>query len=109
MHATCSSCRWWETIDPESDGTLNGMVRNAGEELDFFDDYDWTEEQVKRAEEIRARVRRCKSPKLLFFVLPQDGEAAVVDGSGYRAELCTDQNFGCSNHTPLPEEQENRT
>lgn len=97
---TCSTCRWWQEIGENETGTLARMAEQAGEEIDFFSDYEWTEAERQKGEAIRARVKRCHSPKLLFYVLPQDGEAAVVDGSGYRAEMCTDQNFGCVNHQP---------
>lgn len=96
--STCRTCRHWAGI--VADGWLDGMMRGAGDDLDFWMPSDAEESRI---DAVRARVRQCRSPKLLFYVLPQAGEAAVVDGSGYKAGLCTDADFGCTNHEAASE------
>ena len=93
--ATCATCRWWTKIDADEDYPLATMARNTGEEAAYWAE---TPEEMTQRDALRDRVRECKSPKLHFYVLPQAGEAAIIDGSEYKGSLCTDGQFGCVNH-----------
>lgn len=90
---TCATCKHWVT--PDDSLPAGGMLRNAGEQIDYMD-----AETDTRIAALRDRVRVCASPRLHFYIAPGDGEAAVIDGSEYMANLCTDRNFGCTLHEP---------
>lgn len=96
---TCKTCRWWVTPD---EGSRAGIVmREIGEAFDLFGPHaEWDTEPPH---EIAAQtVRRCASPKLLFYEVPEKSGAAVCDGSQYWGCLATGEDFGCVNHEAQP-------
>lgn len=60
--------------------------------------YEQCETEEEAAALFGGRVRRCRHPKLLFYQRPEINGAAVMDGSEYKAELVTGEEFGCVNH-----------
>ena len=84
-------------------------VRNVlfGEDLDIEDTwpggkYDTIEKlEALSVERHGFRVRVCGNEKIVFYERPDRGAAAVVDGSQYRGEFITAEDFGCSLHEPL--------
>jgi hypothetical protein len=95
----CATCRFWKQ-EPSSDDAWSGNVislMQASEEAYAY--YDLSDEDALRVtNELRQRLGECKAPKLHFFTVPSEGEAAIMDGSGYRANLITTSTFGCTMH-----------
>ena len=74
---TCKDCRHWQADD--YDRVAKPIDYETGEEM-----------------EVPFEVRRCKSTELMEFERPQhSNQAAVCDGSDYRAVLITGPDFGC--------------
>lgn len=87
----CKTCKYWRLGKSDEYDRIIFPFKPGG-----------SYEQCKTEEEAAAmfghRVRRCQNPKLLFYQRPEIDGACVVDGSEYRAELITGENFGCVNH-----------
>lgn len=94
---TCETCKHWQRMD-EEDYSLGSLLRDAIDGLDYWTPDNWTPAERAEVEAIQQRIGRCGSPSLLFYVMPQSGQAAVLDGSEYKGELVTDRHFGCTNH-----------
>lgn len=88
---TCATCRWW-TRDSD---------RDIPREVLLDEQHNYWKVPEDEVDQARDLVRLCGSPKLLFYTHPQDGEAAVIDGSDYKGNLCTTPSFGCTSHEPL--------
>jgi len=84
----CKNCRYWH-VDENDD--WNEIIYPLNPET--------YEPMTKK--EYGHDVKRCKSPKLLFYIRPAKDEACVIDGSQYKAELITGENFGCVNFKPI--------
>lgn len=84
---TCSSCTHWTAPRPGDHDPICAPI-----------DPDSFEPMAMPFE-----VRECKHPRLVRFERPstRDG-VSVVDGSNYRARLCTGPDFGCSLHSSPP-------
>ena len=75
----CKECIWWT------------VTNNGFDPISKPDDPDTCEEMVMPFE-----VRKCESPNVLFCERPvKINGAAVQDGSTYKAEFYTAEEFGC--------------
>ena len=88
---TCKTCKHW-VLDTDDEYNRIIFPCKPG------DDYEQCETEEEAAKLFGHRVRRCRNPKLLFYQRPEITGACVVDGSEYRAELLTGEDFGCVNH-----------
>ena len=82
---TCKTCTHWILKNEEKDDEVIVMH----------------DENYKSLPNADPECRYCRSPKLLFYVRPNGTQAAVVDGSQYKANLVTTEHFGCINHEKL--------
>lgn len=95
--ATCSACRWWRLDENDSYNAIVSPWDPA-----TYDQIDPTEEggEAKIAEKFGHAVRRCRCHRLKFYQRPERDTATVCDGSGYKADLITGPDFGCTLFEP---------
>jgi hypothetical protein len=86
----CLTCKWWQL---DEDSRYSRVIFPPDPAT-----YEQEEDEEKNATKWGHRVRQCKHPKVLFYQRPERDGAAVCDGSEYRAELLTAENFGCVLH-----------
>lgn len=86
----CATCKWW---------LLNEDTR-ASRVIFPPDPVTYEQEETEEANTAKwgHRVRQCTHPRVLFYQRPDKGGAAICDGSEYRAELLTGEDFGCTLH-----------
>lgn len=88
---TCKSCKWWVKVD----GWLNDDICCPVDPDTFM------------PMEMPWEVRYCTCPRIRFYERPiEPNEAAVVDGSGFKANLLTASEFGCVLHEYRNEHEE---
>lgn len=96
---TCQTCKWWKVGEDDLD-----HVSNIINPLDHIpiDSESWMDRYNLDEADVKARyghvMRRCTSPRILFYQRPGIGGACVVDGSNYHASLLTSESFGCTLH-----------
>ncbi len=87
---TCKQCRHWR-LDKDS----------RSSDVIFPPDpvtYEREEDEERNAKKWGHKVRKCCHPKIIFYQRPEKNAAAICDGSEYRAELLTSEDFGCVLH-----------
>jgi len=87
----CATCKHWQEPEEKWDSILYPYHPVT---------LDRVETEDEAAKLFGHRVRYCKHPKVEFYQRPQIDGACVVDGSEYRAELITGEQFGCVLHEP---------
>lgn len=87
----CKTCKHWVLGEDDKYNSIIFPYNPA-------DDYMQCETEEEAAELFGHKVRRCRNPKLLFYQRPEINGAAVMDGSEYKAELITGEEFSCINH-----------
>jgi hypothetical protein len=88
----CATCRHWqEHEDEQRSWDLILYPYHPGTHRP-------TQTESEAAKVFGYRVRYCRHPKIEFWQRPQVDGACVVDGSEYRAELITGEQFGCVLH-----------
>lgn len=87
----CKTCKHWVLGEADEYNRLIFPYKPG-------DDWNQCETEEEAATLFGHRVRRCRNPKLLFYQRPEISGAAVMDGSEYKAELITGEDFGCVNH-----------
>jgi len=76
--SNCKNCRWWTPVEGY-DGVANPV-----------------DEETYEPKEMGYEVRTCKHPELTFCETPISADGfGIADGSGYKANLYTAENFGC--------------
>ena len=88
ISAYCKNCKYWIL---DTDDEYNCLIFPYRPDKS----YNQCETEEEAALVFGCRVRRCRNPKLLFYQRPEKTGAAVMDGSEYRAELITGEDFGC--------------
>lgn len=87
MQGTCQDCKYW-SLDVDWCSEITQPI-----DPDTFESMDMPFE-----------VRECTNPRLLFCERPvEPNQAALEDGSGYRANLFTGPLFGCTDWESLEE------
>jgi hypothetical protein len=81
----CADCSHWKKAGRDDDHARTDMA-------DLRDPITY---------EIIAPAMLCKHPALRFAERPEDGGAAVVDGSDFIARLMTGPQFGCVRHSAI--------
>lgn len=89
---TCKNCLHW-TLKDEHEARYDRVIFPPDPET-----YEAEETEEANTKKWGHRVRYCKHPRLLFYQRPDRNAAAVCDGSNYRAELLTGEDFGCVMH-----------
>ena len=85
----CATCKHWQEPNEKYDLILYPFHPGTCER---------TKTEEEAANVFGHRVRYCRNPKVEFYQRPKIDGAAVVDGSEYRAELITGEEFGCVLH-----------
>lgn len=94
---TCLTCKWWQV--GEGDLGNHGDIINPQDHIPIDSDDRWGDLDEHLVQERYGHVmRRCTSPRILFYQRPGIGGACVVDGSNYMARLLTSESFGCTLH-----------
>ena len=97
MDKICATCKYWE--EP--------VDLDRYDEIIFPYRVDGSYKSVQSEEEAAAmfghRVRRCSSPKILFYQRPAIDGATVCDGSEFKAVLITGERFSCAGWTTIDE------
>lgn len=103
----CRTCKWWRDDNEKGPSVMaterGDMMANLGERLkdEALEQARYLDENDPAYAELRARfpeVRVCSHPKLVFYEMPLRDGAAVLDGSGYKAQLVPAEDYGCVNH-----------
>lgn len=91
----CGNCIHWKRDENNRIDVLDD-VRDPGL-IEYSDDYWMTIRDEKLFKQITGvLVKVCTNPKIKHYELPQLGTASVVDGSGYKGNLITEETFGCT-------------
>lgn len=96
----CKDCKWWQNENSDWGDVVTSLRADANDAVDYWELK--ADERKEYDAESAQLARMCKSPKLHFYVMPADGEAAVVDGSEYKGNLVTTPSFGCVNWEATP-------
>lgn len=84
---SCKDCKFWGEYKDNEYYIRPHNPKKA------YEGYDSEEDEVENGFN---KVRRCKSSNILFYKRPLANQAAIFDGSDYKGEFYTGENFSCS-------------
>lgn len=92
----CGTCKHWQ-YPGEDDPRIPEEMYPKG--MTTYPEYFQMSPTERNA--LQSSVKLCKSPRLVFYARPAEGEAALCDHEYYGASLYPTATFGCTNWEKL--------